>query len=65
MREREGYREVLESILSVTNGKHLLNITEVVKFTGRSRNTVIKRFPFINGEITAEVLALQLVGGKR
>lgn len=64
MREREGYREVLESILSVTNGKHLMNISEVVKFTGRSRNTVIKRYPFVNGEISAEMLAIKMIGGK-
>lgn len=65
MREKEGYREVLESILAVTNGAHLLNIAEVVKFTGRSRNTVTKRYPFINGEISAEVLAMKIVGGTK
>ena len=65
MREKEGYREVLESILTVTNGKHLLNIKEVMTFTGKSRNTVIKRYPFINGEITAELLAIKLIGGTK
>lgn len=65
MKEKEGYREVLESILTATEGRHLLNIAEVVRFTGRSRNTVVKRYPFVKGEIAAEVLALKILGGTK
>lgn len=62
MKEKDGYREQLQSVLEFTNGTHLLSVKDVMQFTGRSRATVSKLFEFNKGYISAEMLARQLIG---
>lgn len=52
------YRVNLESILEYTQGRHLLSVTDVMRYTGLGdTRTVRRRFPFVNGGISAETLA--------
>ena len=59
-REKEAYRDNLEQILNFTGGKQVLNITEVANFTGIGRHTVVKKYPFKKGSISAATLAREL-----
>ena len=60
-REKAAYRDNLDSILSFTDGKHMLNVSGVAKYTGLTRATVKKMFPFKeSGHISAETLAREL-----
>ena len=57
--ENPYYRDNLEQILSFTQGRHLLRLAEVRRFTGLSDNrTVRKRYPIsTDGTISAATLA--------
>lgn len=56
--EAQFYRENLESVLAHFGNKHLLSPGEVCEYTGfRDNRTVRKRFPFVDGYITAETFA--------
>ena len=57
--ESSFYRVNLESILEYTQGRHLLSVTDVMRYTGLGdTRTVRRRFPyFTNGSISAETLA--------
>ena len=59
-REKEGYRDNLESILAFTGGKHLLNATAVGNYLGIDRHTAQRRFGVTRDGITAEALARKL-----
>lgn len=59
-REKEGYRDQLESILTFTGGKHLLSATAVSNYLGIDRHTVQRRFGVTRDGITAEMLARKL-----
>ena len=62
MREKDGYREQLELILTQT-GKNLLTLKDVREFTGiKDNRTLKKRFSFTNGYISATTLAKELGG---
>lgn len=62
-REREAYRDNLEDILTFTEGKRLLTITDVRRYTGlRDDRAIKKRFPFRDGYISAPTLARCLSG---
>lgn len=62
--EHPDYRNNLEQILAFTNGRQMLSISDVKKFTGiRHYNTLHKHFPFVNGYISAATLARCLCGG--
>ena len=62
--EHPDYRNNLEQILAFTNGRQMLSISDVKKFTGiRHYNTLHKYFPFVNGYISAATLARCLCGG--
>lgn len=64
MAEQFAYRENLEQILQFSGGRNLLSITEVGRFTGLVDQRAIKRrYPFINGKISAATLARCLCGG--
>ena len=64
MSEPFAYRENLEQILEFSGGRHLLSITEVGRFTGLVDQRAIKRrYPFINGKISAATLARCMCGG--
>ena len=56
MREKAGYRDVLEDILSWSDGKRLLTAT----YLGIDRRTAIKRYKIAAGGIAAPVLARML-----
>lgn len=56
-REKEDYRSILEDILQFFDGKRVLTVTDVARFTGRDRGTVRRRFDIRDGEITAHRLA--------
>lgn len=49
-RERDGYRDNLELLNEAFPEKNLLRVVDVEKFTGLSRNTVLKRFKFMAGK---------------
>lgn len=64
--EHPDYRANLEQVLSFSNGRQMLTIGEVMKFTGvKHYSTIHKMFPFINGHISAATLARRLCGGER
>lgn len=56
--EHPDYRNNLEDILTFTQGRHLLSIGDVQKYTGiTNTQTINKRFPMIKGYISAPALA--------
>lgn len=58
MREKDGYREQLECILTFSNGNNLLSLKDVRMFTGiKDNRTLKKRYPFSEGYISATDLA--------
>ena len=60
MKEKDGYREQLELILTQT-GKNLLTLKDVRTFTGiKDNRTLKKRFTFKDGYISATTLAREL-----
>ena len=61
-REKEGYRDTIELLNARFPEKDMLNIAEVMEFTGMSRNTVKKniRFNTTMGKITKADLARQV-----
>ena len=66
MSEPFAYRENLEQILEFSGGRNLLSITEVGRFTGLVDQRAIKRrYPFINGKISAATLARCMCGGSK
>jgi len=61
MREKNGYREQLECILTYTNGRQLLSLKDVRGFTGiKDNRTLKKRYSFNNGFISASQLAKEM-----
>lgn len=64
--EHPDYRANLEQVLAFSGGRQMLTIGEVKDFTGiRHYQTLHKRFPFVNGYISAATLARRLCGGDR
>lgn len=62
--EHPDYRNNLEQVLAFSQGRQMLTIREVMQFTGiRHYSTIHKRFPFIDGYISAATLARRLCGG--
>lgn len=59
-REKANYRPMLEDILDFTSGKRLLNIADVARYTGKTRDWCAKHVPFQDGHITAVALARHL-----
>lgn len=65
-REKAGYRENLTDILSFTNGRRLLSVSEVKAYTGLTDyRTIKRRFPFKDNYISAPTLAMCLSDGGR
>lgn len=63
--EHPDYRANLEQVLAFSDGRQMLTIGEVMKFTGvKHYSTIHKMFPFINGHISAATLARRLCGGE-
>ena len=63
MSEPFAYRETLEQILKFSEGRNLLGVSEVGRFTGLvARRTITRRYPFVNGKISAATLARCLCG---
>jgi hypothetical protein len=64
--EHPAYRDNLEQILTFSHGRNLLNIKEVLAFTGlKDYRAIHRRFTFIDGYISAATLARQLCGSAR
>lgn len=59
-REHEDYRSILEDALDFFDGKRVLTVTDVARYTKHDRKTVRKRFDIKNGEITIHRLARML-----
>lgn len=58
------YRDNLEQILKFTGGRNLLTIGDVKRFCGvADGRTVRRRYPIIQGYISAATLARCLSGG--
>ena len=54
----------LEQILKFSEGRNLLGVSEVGRFTGLvDRRTITRRYPFVNGKISAATLARCMCGG--
>ena len=61
--ENQYYRDNLEQILKFSEGRNLLGVSEVGRFTGLvDRRTITRRYPFVNGKISAATLARCLCG---
>lgn len=64
--EHPDYRANLEQVLAFSDGRQMLTIGDVKQFTGiRHYQTLHKRFPFVNGYISAATLARCMCGGER
>ena len=59
-REPETYRIILEGLLTASEGKRILNQTDVSRILNKSRGWVIKRIGVSNGGIAIEALAMKL-----
>lgn len=59
-REPETYRIILEGLLTASEGKRILNQTDVSRILNKSRGWVIKRIGIKNGGIAVEALAMKL-----
>lgn len=61
----DSYRDNLADVLEFTNGRRLLTVTEVGRYTGlRDVRTIRRRFPYFQGNyISAVTLARCLSGG--
>lgn len=61
-REREGYREQLEDITTFFGDKRVLNVNDVVRYTGLDYRTVRRRYNIDASQgITTVQLARRLV----
>lgn len=61
--EHPDYRANLEQVIAFTEGRQLLSIADVSRFTGLKKYPALhKRFPFIDGYISAATLARCLCG---
>jgi len=61
MKEKDGYRENLEQILTFSNGNSMLSLKDVRAFTGiKDNRTLKKRYSFRDGYISASTLAREL-----
>lgn len=58
--EKEAYRDVLEELTTYFHEKRLVTVSDVVRYSGLNRRTVMKRFPFKDGYISIVVLARKL-----
>lgn len=64
MSELPAYRDNLADILAFIGGRRMLNMKEVMEYTGiRHYETVRSRFPFQDRYISAPTLARCLAGG--
>ncbi len=59
-REREAYRDNLECLNEFFPNENLLNVTELMRYTGKSRGVVLTYFQFRNGYISKVEVARQL-----
>lgn len=61
MSESRYYRDNLADILEFTEGRHLLSLEDVRRFTGIKKYSALKnRFPFNGSKISAATLARSL-----
>lgn len=60
-RERESYRPIIEDLLVFTGGKRMLTVSDVSRYTGRSRDWCRDKLG-VRGDtgITVQALAIKL-----
>ena len=59
-REREGFRDNMERLNEFFPDRDLLSVTDVIRFAGRDRRTVVKFFNFRNNFISKVEVARTL-----
>ena len=63
--EHPDYRNTLEDILAFSEGKRMLTMADVSRYTGITNyRTLHKRFSFQDAMISAPSLARQMCGGR-
>jgi len=66
MAEHIDYRNNLEQVLTFSEGRQMLTLGEVKRFTGiKHYQTLHKRFPFVDGYISAATLARCMCGDSK
>ena len=60
MREPDGYRQILESLLSASKGKRILSQSDVARLLNKSRGWVREKLEVRKDGIAVEALALKL-----
>lgn len=65
-REKEGFRDQLESVLEAFPGGEVLSVADVCRYTGLDHRVVVKRYPFSKGldgkrTITRTMLARSMI----
>lgn len=60
MKEPDGYRQILESLLSASKGKRILSQSDVARLLNKSRGWVRERLEVKKNGITVEALAMKL-----
>lgn len=64
--ENKYFRDNLEQVLAFSDGRNLLTVAEVGRFTGlKDPRTIKRRFPFTGNRISAATLARCLCGGSQ
>lgn len=65
MAEYEGYRDVLESLLTAFGGRHWLRVSEAAQFLGMDNRTVKKRFLVGTDGIAVELFARRICNASK
>ena len=60
MREPDGYRQILESLLSASKGKRILTQSDVSRLLNKSRGWVRNKLEVGRDGIAVEALAMKL-----
>lgn len=67
-REKDGFREQLESIIAFYPNGECMNVSDVARYTGWNRGTVAKKYPFVGDAkgkyITRTQLAREMVASR-
>lgn len=59
-RESPYYRDLLEDILTFSDGKRMLSLSDIARYMGVDRKTVTRRYGITGGQTPAPVLARML-----
>lgn len=62
-REKFGYRDVLEDLLAYMDGKRMMSLSEISRYTGLERRSLQRKYGFEPGGTHISVVARKLCGG--